>query len=34
MFEEAGAHLDKCPSVTGNVARWTAELLINGNIKT
>ena len=28
-FENAGAHVDKCPSVAGNAARWTAELLIN-----
>lgn len=34
MFEEAGGHLDKCPSVTGNVACWTAELLSKGNSST
>lgn len=28
-FEEAGAHVDKCPSVAGNVARWTAEIILN-----
>ncbi len=28
VFEEAGAHVDKCPSVVGNAAKWTAELLI------
>lgn len=27
-FEEAGGHDDKCPDVTGKVARWTAEILI------
>jgi C_GCAxxG_C_C family probable redox protein len=27
-FEEAGGHRDKCPSVTGRVASWTAEMLI------
>ncbi len=27
-FEDAGAHVDKCPSVTGNVAAWTVELLL------
>ena len=26
-FEDAGAHVDKCPKVAGNVARWTAEIL-------
>jgi len=28
-FEKAGAHIDKCPVVSGKVARWTAELIIN-----
>jgi len=28
-FETAGGHLDKCPSVTGNVAAWTVELLLD-----
>ena len=27
-FEQAGAHVDKCPSVAGNVARWTAEIIL------
>jgi hypothetical protein len=27
-FEEAGGHRDKCPSVAGRVAAWTAEMLI------
>jgi C_GCAxxG_C_C family probable redox protein len=27
-FEEAGGHRDKCPSVVGTVASWTAEMLI------
>lgn len=27
-FENAGAHVDKCPSVVGNAAQWTAELLV------
>ena len=27
-FEKAGAHVDKCPSVSGNVARWTAEIIL------
>jgi C_GCAxxG_C_C family probable redox protein len=28
-FEHAGAHVDKCPSVSGNVAKWTVELIID-----
>lgn len=28
-FEDAGAHVDKCPSVAGNVARWTAEIILD-----
>lgn len=31
-FEEAGAHEDKCPDVTGKVARWTAESLIKEGV--
>ena len=27
-FEQAGAHVDKCPSVSGNAARWAAEILL------
>ncbi|MEM2154282.1 MAG: C-GCAxxG-C-C family protein [Nitrososphaeria archaeon] len=27
-FEEMGGHRDKCPAVTGNVARWAAEILL------
>lgn len=27
-FESAGAHVDKCPSVSGNVARWAAEIIV------
>lgn len=27
-FEEAGAHVDKCPSVAGNAARWTGEIIL------
>ena len=29
-FEKAGAHVDKCPSVAGNVAKWTAEIILSG----
>ena len=28
-FEKAGAHVDKCPSVSSNVARWTAEIILD-----
>lgn len=27
-FEKAGAHVDKCPGVSGNAARWTAEIIL------
>jgi C_GCAxxG_C_C family probable redox protein len=27
-FEKAGAHVDKCTSVTGNAAKWTAEIIL------
>jgi hypothetical protein len=27
-FEKAGGHVDKCPSVSGNVAQWTAEIIL------
>ena len=27
QFEKAGAHIDKCPCVSGNVAKWTIEIL-------
>lgn len=28
-FEKAGAHVDKCPSVSGNAARWAVEIILN-----
>ena len=28
-FERQGAHLDKCTSISGNVARWTLEILLD-----
>ena len=28
-FEAAGSHVDKCPSVVGNAARWTVEFLLD-----
>jgi len=28
-FEKAGAHIDKCPAVSGKVARWTAEIILD-----
>ena len=27
-FEKAGAHVDKCPKVSGNTARWAAEIIL------
>jgi C_GCAxxG_C_C family probable redox protein len=32
QFEECGAHVDKCPGVAGNAARWTAEILLENGI--
>lgn len=26
-FEKAGAHIDKCTSVAGNTAKWTADII-------
>jgi len=28
-FEKAGAHVDKCPSVSGNAAKWAAEIILD-----
>jgi C_GCAxxG_C_C family probable redox protein len=28
-FEKMGAHVDKCTSLSGNVARWTAEIILD-----
>jgi len=28
-FERMGAHVDKCPSVSGNAARWAAEIILD-----
>ena len=28
-FKKAGAHIDKCPVVSGKVARWTAEIILD-----
>ena len=27
-FEKAGGHVDKCPSVSANAARWAAEIIL------
>jgi len=27
-FERMGAHVDKCPAVSGNVAKWAAEIIL------
>jgi len=31
-FDNAGAHVDKCTSVSGNVAKWTAEIVLGHNL--
>jgi C_GCAxxG_C_C family probable redox protein len=28
-FDKAGAHFDKCPSVSGNTAKWAAEIILD-----
>ncbi len=28
-FERAGGHVDKCPGVSGNVARWATEIILD-----
>jgi C_GCAxxG_C_C family probable redox protein len=28
-FEKAGAHIDKCPSVSANVTRWAAKIILD-----
>lgn len=33
-FERAGGHKDKCPTITGNVAMWVAEILLEGDQNT
>jgi C_GCAxxG_C_C family probable redox protein len=32
-FEEAGAHVDKCPGVVGRAAQWIAEIIIDDDEK-
>jgi hypothetical protein len=32
-FEEAGGHDDKCPSVTGNAAKWATKVLLDEGIE-
>jgi hypothetical protein len=31
-FEAMGGHRDKCPDVTGKVARWVAEILLQEKV--
>jgi len=31
-FEKMGAHVDKCPEVSGKVARWAAEIILDNNL--
>ena len=33
QFEEAGAHVDKCPDVSGKAARWAAEIILDDLLK-
>lgn len=33
-FEDAGAHVDKCPLVAGKVAAWTVEIMLENNVRT
>jgi C_GCAxxG_C_C family probable redox protein len=28
-FEKAGAHVDKCPSISGDAARWATEIILD-----
>jgi hypothetical protein len=28
-FIKAGGHVDKCPSVSGNAAKWTVEIILD-----
>ena len=28
-FKKAGAHVDKCPTVSGQTAKWTVDILLN-----
>ena len=28
-FEAAGGHVDKCPAVSGNAAKWAAEIILD-----
>ena len=32
-FEKMGAHVDKCPEVSGKVAAWTAEIILDDILK-
>ena len=32
-FEKAGAHVDKCTDVSGKVAKWAAEIIIDDLLK-
>ena len=33
QFEKAGAHTDKCPSVTGKTAKWAVEIILEEQAK-
>jgi hypothetical protein len=32
-FEKMGAHVDKCPEVSGKVASWAAEIILDDILK-
>jgi C_GCAxxG_C_C family probable redox protein len=32
-FKKAGAHIDKCPRVAGNTAKWTAEIILQERLR-
>jgi len=32
-FEKAGAHVDKCPSISGKVAKWCVEIILEEKLK-
>ena len=32
-FEKAGAHVDKCPNVSGKVAKWCVEIILEEKLK-
>ena len=33
LFEKAGAHVDKCPEVSGKTAKWATEIILEDLLK-